>query len=127
MMKQRVTKPCRSALFVPGNKPSWVEKAVASGVDLLIIDLEDSVPVADKASARFLVKEALIALNEQGQDCSVRINGLATGMTLDDLQSIMCPELKAVSLPKVETVEDMEQLDALLTRLEESRPSVPDT
>ena len=93
MMKQRVMKPCRSALFVPGNKPSWVEKAVASGVDSLIIDLEDSVPVADKRSARLLVREALIALEEQGQHCSVRLNGLATGMTLDDLQSIMCPEL----------------------------------
>jgi citrate lyase subunit beta/citryl-CoA lyase len=119
MLKRRVMKPCRSALFVPGNKPDWVEKAVASGVDSLIIDLEDSVPVAEKKSARLLVKEALIALNDQGQDCSVRVNGFATGMMLDDLESIVCPALKAVALPKVETVEDMEELDALLTRLEE--------
>jgi citrate lyase subunit beta/citryl-CoA lyase len=96
-----------------------VEKAVASGADALIIDLEDSVPVSEKASARLLVKEAIKTLEERGQDCSVRINGLATGMTRDDLDSIMCPELRAVSLPKVETVEDIEQLDALLLRLEE--------
>ena len=93
MLKQRVMKPCRSALFVPGHKPSWVEKAAASGADSLIIDLEDSVPVSDKGSARLLVKEALMALDERGQDCSVRINGLATGMTLDDLQSIICLHL----------------------------------
>ena len=68
MMKQRVTKPCRSALFVPGNKPSWVENAVASGVESLINEIDDSVPVADKKSARLLVKEALISLEEQGQD-----------------------------------------------------------
>lgn len=118
-MAQRVTKPCRSALFVPGNKPSWLEKAVASGADSLIIDLEDSVPAAEKRSARLQVREALIALHEQGQDCSVRLNALATGMTLDDLETIMCPELGAVSLPKLETVEDIEELDGLLTRLEE--------
>ena len=119
MMTQRVTKPCRSALFVPGNRPTWLEKAVASGADALIIDLEDSVPVAEKGSARLLVREALMALDEQGQNCSVRINGLVTGTALDDLETIMCPELKAVILPKVETVEDMKNLDALLTRLEE--------
>lgn len=118
-MTQRVTKPCRSALFVPGNKPSWVEKAVASGVDSLIIDLEDSVPIADKTTARLIVKDAVKELSQRGQDCAVRINGLATGMTLDDLETIMGPELKAVSLPKLETVADMEELDALLTRLEE--------
>ena len=89
-MKRRVTKPCRSALFVPGNKPSWVAKAVASGVDSLILDLEDSVAVAEKSSARLLVKEAIKALDERGKDCAVRINGFATGMTLDDLESILC-------------------------------------
>jgi citrate lyase subunit beta/citryl-CoA lyase len=40
-------KPYRSMLFVPGHKPSWADKALASGADALILDLEDSVPAAD--------------------------------------------------------------------------------
>ncbi|PFW73773.1 CoA ester lyase, partial [Bacillus sp. AFS075960] len=37
-------KPIRSFLFVPGNKPTWIEKSIQSGADALILDLEDSVP-----------------------------------------------------------------------------------
>ena len=111
-------KPARSSLFVPGNKPAWMEKAVKYGADVLILDLEDSVPNQEKVAARAMVKEALGFLKKQGQGCGVRINGFATGMTLDDLESIICPELESVSLPKVETVDDMKQLDTLLTHLE---------
>ncbi|MBW2061508.1 MAG: CoA ester lyase [Deltaproteobacteria bacterium] len=108
----------RSSLFVPGNKPAWMEKAVNYGADSLILDLEDSVPDHEKTLARPLVKEALKFLKQAGQACAVRINGLATGMTLDDLEGVMCPELESVSLPKVEIVEDMRELDVLLTHLE---------
>jgi citrate lyase subunit beta/citryl-CoA lyase len=111
-------KPTRSTLFVPGNKPSWMEKAVNYGADVLVLDLEDSVPDQEKVAARTMVKEALEFLKGKGQSCSVRINGFATGMTLDDLEGILCPELESVSLPKVDTVDDMKQLDALLTNLE---------
>lgn len=95
-----------------------MEKAVNYGADVLVLDLEDSVPNHEKVAARAMVKEALKFLKEKGQACSVRINGFATGMTLDDLEGIICPELESVSLPKVETVDDMKQLDALLTNLE---------
>ena len=108
----------RSALFVPGHKPDWVPKAAAAGADLLILDLEDSVPVPEKTRARGLVREALDALAARGQDRSVRVNGFATGLTLDDLEAIVCPALQAVRLPKVESADDLRELDALLTHLE---------
>ncbi len=108
----------RSALFVPGHKPDWVPKAVRSGADLLILDLEDSVPVAEKASARGLVRQSLEVLAAEGRDRSVRINGFATGLTLDDLEAIVSPALQAVRLPKVESADDLRELDALLTHLE---------
>ncbi len=111
-------RPTRSALFVPGNRPEWIEKAVGYGADALILDLEDSVPDREKVPARAIVKAGLIALKAKGQAASVRVNGFATGMTLDDLEGILCPELESVSLPKVETVTDMNELDALLTHLE---------
>jgi citrate lyase subunit beta/citryl-CoA lyase len=111
-------KPRRSNLFVPGNKAPWIEKAVNYGADALILDLEDSVPDHEKASARPVVKQGLKYLIQKGQDCSARINGLMTGHSLDDLEAIFCPELTSVILPKVETVDDMKALDAMLTQLE---------
>ena len=117
----------RSALFVPGHKPDWVPKAAAAGADLLILDLEDSVPVPEKARARGLVREALDALAARGQDRSVRVNGFATGLTLDDLEAIVCPALPAVRLPKVESADDLRELDALLTHLEKRAGMTPGT
>ena len=114
----RGSRLCRSALFVPGHKPDWVPKAVAAGADLLILDLEDSVPVSEKSRARGLVRESLEALAAAGQDRSVRINGFATGLTLDDLEVLVCPALQAVRLPKVESADDLRELDALLSHLE---------
>lgn len=108
----------RSSLFVPGHKPEWVAKAQAAGADELILDLEDAVPDEHKTAARPLVKDSVQALHRAGQYCSVRINGYATGRTLDDLEGIICPELRAVMLPKVEQVDDLLELDALLTHLE---------
>src|SRR5262245_52397496 len=108
----------RSALFVPGNKPDWVAKALKSGADHLILDLEDSVPDSEKAASRPLVRQALAALAREGRDCSVRINPFSTGLTLADLEGIVCPELTEVSLPKVETAADLHALDGMLTVLE---------
>ena len=111
-------RPSRSALFVPGNRSAWIEKAAGYGADTLILDLEDSVPDQEKAPARAIVKAGLQMLKAKGQAAGVRINGFATGLTLDDLEGIFCPELESVNLPKVETVADMNELDALLTHLE---------
>ncbi|MFT4560313.1 MAG: citrate lyase subunit beta/citryl-CoA lyase [Gammaproteobacteria bacterium] len=115
----------RSSLFVPGHKPDWVPKAQASGADELILDLEDAVPEEHKSAARPLVRESVQKLFQDGQYCSVRVNGYATGRTLDDLQSIVCPELRAVMLPKIENIEDIMSLDTLLSHLERSA-GIPD-
>ena len=117
-------KPYRSLLFVPGNRPAWMEKAVGYGADCLILDLEDSVPDQEKAAARPLVKAGIKALKAKGQAVNIRVNGFSTGLTLDDLEAVLCPELDGVSLPKVETVADMKELDALLTHLEK-RMGIP--
>jgi citrate lyase subunit beta / citryl-CoA lyase len=110
------SQPIRSSLFVPGHKPDWVAKAVATGVDEIILDLEDAVPDNQKAEARGLVRASLEALQADASTAinpmrTVRVNGLVTGETFDDLEGIMCPALDAVILPKVESVEDMAQLD----------------
>jgi len=120
-------KPYRSALFVPGNRAAWMEKAIGYGADCLILDLEDSVPDQEKVAARPLVKAAIASLKARGQAVNVRINGFATGLTFDDLEGVLCPELDGVALPKVETVADMRELDALLTHLEQRMGIPPGT
>jgi len=117
-------KPYRSLLYVPGNKPAWMEKAVGYGADCLILDLEDSVPDQEKVAARPLVRAGIKALKAKGQAANVRVNGFSTGLTHDDLEAILCPELDGVSLPKIETVTDMKELDSLLTHLEK-RMGIP--
>ena len=117
-------RPYRSMLFVPGNKPGWMEKASGLGADALILDLEDSVPDGEKISARPLVRAAVKALKGKGQACYVRVNGFATGLTLDDLEGVLCPELDGINLPKVEALQDMQALHTLLTHLE-TRMKIP--
>lgn len=111
-------RPNRSLLFVPGNKPDWMEKAIKYNADVLILDLEDSVPDTDKITSRPLVKAALKSLSKKGQVCNVRVNGFPTGLTFDDLNGVICPEINSIAMPKVETVDEMKELDVLLTRLE---------
>jgi citrate lyase subunit beta / citryl-CoA lyase len=112
-------RPSRSALFVPGHRASWIEKAAGYGADTLILDLEDSVPDQEKGAARAITKAGIRTLKANGQSAvHVRVNGFATGLTLDDLEGVLCHELDAIVLPKVETPADMHELDALLTHLE---------
>lgn len=120
-------KPYRSMLFVPGNRAAWMEKAVGYGADCLILDLEDAVPDQEKAAARPLVKAAIVSLKSRGQAVNVRINPFVTGLTLDDLEGILCPQLNGIVLPKVETAADMNQLNALLTHLEKRMGIAPGT
>ncbi|MDH3603066.1 MAG: CoA ester lyase [Candidatus Tectomicrobia bacterium] len=111
-------KPLRSMLFVPGNKPAWMEKALDYEADGLIFDLEDAVPAADKAAARAMVAEALTQFHGRGPVLTVRINALDTGLSGDDLDAIVGAGLDAIVAPKVETPDDIAVLDALLSQCE---------
>lgn len=110
--------PLRSLLFVPGNKPTWMEKALGYGADALIFDLEDAVPIAEKVTARAAVRAALERDATRSPTLTVRINALETGMAGDDLEAIVCPGLAAIVAPKVESPQDVAVLDMLLTQYE---------
>ena len=118
-------KPLRSLLFVPGNKAAWMEKAPQYGADALILDLEDSVPYADKDTARLLVRQAIDHLSARGHTLFVRINPLESDMTGDDLGAIVCTGLTGLLPPKVETVDDVQQLDTLLAHFEHREGMLP--
>ncbi|MBX6377953.1 MAG: HpcH/HpaI aldolase/citrate lyase family protein [Clostridia bacterium] len=113
-------RPLRSLLFVPGHKASWADKALASGADGLILDLEDAVPNAEKEGARCTVRESLARLRRQSTVALyVRPNAWETGMAGFDLDAVVCAELDGLFLPKVYTVEDVLRFDTLLAYFEQ--------
>ena len=117
-------KPLRTALFAPGSKDRVMAKALESGADAVIFDLEDSVPVAAKAEARGLVTKAIegVAAGKRSAPAVfVRVNAAATGMLGDDLLAVVRPGLDGIFLPKAESIEDVEFAASYLDRYEAAR------
>jgi citrate lyase subunit beta / citryl-CoA lyase len=90
----------RSLLFVPGDRPDRMEKALRAGADALILDLEDAVAPAAKAEARRAVTSFL--LGHQGSNLWVRINPIDGPETDKDLQAILTGRPDGIVLPKAE-------------------------
>ena len=106
----------RSLLFVPGDSAKKLEKAVGSDADALIIDLEDSVAPGEKARARevtagFLAEAGTAAARPR---MIVRVSGLTTGLTDDDLDGVMAGGPEAILLPKTVGGADVAHLGAKL-------------
>lgn len=91
----------RSLLFVPGDRPDRMEKALASAADALIIDLEDSVATSAKPLARSATA-AFLASAERQRPLLVRVNPLGSGMTDADLDIILDSRPDGLVLPKAE-------------------------
>jgi citrate lyase subunit beta/citryl-CoA lyase len=106
----------RSLLFVPGDSSRKLEKALTSGADVLLIDLEDSVDLGAKAEAR-RVTAAFLAEHraKPGRPrLFVRVNGLTTGLTDADLDGVMQAAPDGIVLPKTVGGADVAHLGAKL-------------
>ena len=101
----------RSLLFVPGDRPDRMDKALVSGADALILDLEDSVTPDAKPQARQAVA-AFLARPHPGVGRWVRVNPLDSGMVADDLAAAHGAD--GIVLPKAQSGEDVARLDAML-------------
>ncbi|WP_342048723.1 citrate (pro-3S)-lyase subunit beta [Bacillus sp. OTU530] len=108
----------RSMLYVPGNNPGMIRDANIYGADSIMFDLEDSVSLNEKDSARFLVYEALKIMDYGQTEILVRVNGLDTPYGRDDFEAIVRAKPDAIRLPKTETPEDVEKADLLITQIE---------
>ncbi len=110
----------RSLLFVPADGGSKLDKAMTSGADAVIIDLEDSITPERKLQARAAALEFLKSVQARTQRprLLVRINGLDTGMTDADLDAIVAGKPDAVVFPKAEGSGSVIHLDAKLTARE---------
>jgi citrate lyase beta subunit len=105
-------KTLQSMLFVPGNRPERFAKALASGADIVCIDLEDSVPAAEKSVAR----DAALAAVAGNSSLSIRINSLSTREGLADLLALAEAPKKAALLfvPMVESAAEISIAHAVL-------------
>ena len=117
-MAERIQRPRRSFIFTPGLKPEMYPKALASGADIVCVELEDGVAPKDKDAAR----ANAIALFAQpqaddGVERIVRINCLREAFGLADVEAVLTTGTPppALMLPKVRTQDEIVWLDDLLT------------
>ncbi|MCB9250719.1 MAG: HpcH/HpaI aldolase/citrate lyase family protein [Ignavibacteriales bacterium] len=99
----------RSRLYLPGNEPKFYPNAGLHKPDGIILDLEDSVAPTEKDAAQLIIRNALRAINFYGAERMVRINQLPKG--LDDLEFIVPHNVHVILIPKVESAEQIIELE----------------
>jgi len=122
--------PTRSALFIPGNRESWVANSPDHGADVVILDLEDSVPPDEKAQAREIVADHISDLTSTGQRVHVRINAhpnASEGFAEHDLESVLKEGVEALVVPKAREPDDIRRLDTVVTHIERREGIESDT
>ncbi len=112
----------RSRLYVPGNNPKMIPPAGLYNSDVISLDLEDSVAPDFKTDARMLVSEALKNIDFGPRvEVTVRINPLSTPFGKWDIRQIVGEKLDGIYIPKVESREDVIQVDEMVTDQEERK------
>lgn len=119
-----MTKPRRSILSVPGHVEKMHAKAAQSSADVIMLDLEDSVPLEAKEAARKQILRSLQTIDWQTKTVTVRINGLDSALAYRDLLEIAegaGDKLDAVVVPKVNHPGDIHFVDRMLYGIEQAR------
>jgi citrate lyase subunit beta/citryl-CoA lyase len=113
----------RTALFVPGNRPDRIEKAFNTEADVIIIDLEDAVPLSEKETSRSKVREKVAQYADRMM--LIRINALGSPFIKDDLEEAVVEGVNGIILPKVEKPDDIHEINSLICAVEKKR-AIPD-
>jgi (S)-citramalyl-CoA lyase len=117
-MNTSIVRPRRSFIFAPGLRPEMFPKALASGTDIVCVELEDGIVPKDKGEAR---KHALGLFEtpqaDDGVERIVRINCLREKFGIEDVQAILATDTPppALMMPKVRTPDEVVMLDNLLS------------
>ncbi|MGC1486602.1 MAG: CoA ester lyase, partial [Albidovulum sp.] len=117
-MTDRSPRPRRSFIFTPGLRPDMYPKALASGADIVCIELEDGIAPKDKAEAR---AKALALFKEpqadDGVERIVRINSMRERFGIEDVNAVLATRTPppALMMPKIRTPDEVVMLDQLLS------------
>ena len=109
----------RSWMFVPGHRQRMIDKALGLNADAIMLDIEDGVAPNEKDTARHLIGEVLGQAKASNSPARfVRINAIGHARMDADLDAVVRPGLEGLVLPKVETVDEVRKVDAILTERE---------
>lgn len=108
----------RTMMFVPGNNPAMMQDAFIYGPDSIMLDLEDSVTMAEKDAARLLVHHALKTIDYGDTEMVVRINPLNTPYGKKDIEAVVKAGVHVIRMPKTETAEEVIEVEREIERVE---------
>ena len=107
----------RSMMFVPGNNPGMLQNAGIYGADTVIFDLEDSVAITEKDSARELVFQAISNIHYPSE-VAIRINHIRTPFGRLDLEKVWAAKPDLIRLPMTESALEIQPVDSIITAAE---------
>ena len=105
----------RSVLFAPAVRPDFLQRLPERGADFVVFDCEDATPPQSKQEARANVRALAPDLTARGARVFVRINAPATQWFAEDIARGLCPEVEGILVPKLDRIEDIDRLEALLS------------
>ena len=105
-------------MFVPGNNPAMMADAFIYGPDSIMLDLEDSVTMAEKDAARLLVHNALKTIDYGNTEMVVRVNPLNTPYGKKDVEAVFKAGVHVIRMPKTETADEIRELEAEIVKVE---------
>ena len=111
----------RSLIFVPSNSRRFIDKAKTLNADIICFDLEDSVPINEKAAARQIIVETLKRRAEYKKNVYIRINSFDSGMALSDLKEIIQNGVDGIVIPKVNDENEVVDVIKFISVLEDER------
>lgn len=107
----------RSLLYLPVTSDRFLRKAIETGADALVLDLEDSIAAGAKLDARAALASAVPRVLRRGAHVTVRVNS-TPALLADDLRAAVAAGCEAIVLPKVERAQDLTAVDAILLEAE---------
>jgi citrate lyase subunit beta / citryl-CoA lyase len=111
----------RSLIFVPSNSRRFMDKAKTLTADITCFDLEDSVPMNEKAAARQMITQTLKDRTEYKTNLYIRINSLNSGMAFSDLKEIIQNGVDGIVIPKVNDENEIVEITRFISNLEDER------
>ncbi len=111
--------PMRTLLWVPGNIPRKIAEALECQADCIVLDLEDTVPMANKPEARELAVRTIGHARPRGKLIGVRVNSWQSPFGMDDLRAVVAVRPDLIRLPKCSTPEEMRAVDKLMGTIEQ--------